>query len=215
MQLKTLIKEMVRREFRRVLREEAAMGFDLEHLKTLTNEDLDNTEEITAYLRRTLGNPLGNGEFRTTYALGADKVLKLARTDRTQNSNEVKNSKCLPRPYVVQVLDYDPNYWWIIEERLKPLSGEEFVAAIEARIPGMEFDHDMDITSAIEVGAAENPYDYDLHYQELNREMLKSPWYAKLIKVLKKCKVSSEDFHNENWGIRPSTGELVLLDLGF
>jgi hypothetical protein len=49
----------------------------------------------------------------------------------------------------------------------------------------------------------------------ISNQWMKSKWYAGLIRALRNCQVHAEDFHYKNWGIRPSTGELVLLDLGF
>jgi NAD kinase len=48
-----------------------------------------------------------------------------------------------------------------------------------------------------------------------NKTWLKNKWYAGLIAGLRKCQVQADDFHHKNWGIRPTTGDLVLLDLGF
>jgi hypothetical protein len=49
-------------------------------------------------------------------------------------------------------------------------------------------------------------------YEELTQT---SPWFKGLIDAVEGCNVSSHDFHAGNWGIRPSTGELILIDLGF
>lgn len=117
---------------------------------------------------------------------------------------------------MVQVLDYHPEFWWIIEERLNRIGSNDFISEFQKKLK-MNFSdlQEGDIQEIIACGASENPYDYYHYYQEMNSKFLQSKWYRKLIDGLKKCHVSSEDFHNENWGVRPSTGDLVILDLGF
>ncbi len=220
MLLKTFIKEVIEREKRR-LREVAAEEFSLETLKTCTSP-----EEAQAYLEYHL-EKVGAGVFRVVYGLDDQRVIKFAE-DVTQNSQEVRNSRCLPNKYVIQVLDKHPEFWWIVVERVQKLSVGQFVTEFEKRAgapviytsDGHGYDAEQKaskIMIAIEFGTQpHHPWmKQDTEEKRNNEQWMKSKWYAGLIAALRKCQVQADDFHSKNWGIRPSTGQLVLLDLGF
>jgi hypothetical protein len=81
---------------------------------------------------------------------------------------------------------------------------------------------DTDIRQAIEMaqsGRTTSRYKEDFVFDKLfkaTQTWLKSSfWYRGLIANLQGCRVGSDDFGTNNWGVRSSTGELVLIDLGF
>ena len=167
---------------------------------------------------------LGRGQARVAYAVDDDKVLKVALSDNKayQNKNEVQNTKCIGSQYAVQVLDYDPKFFsWILEEKVDSISRLVLVNKMNSLMgfEGTEFKF---------IGAADiQDFFADMHnllagrsddqrYQQRHNLLMKgNRWYVGLLGKLQKCKVASWDFHHQNWGIRPSTGELVLLDVGF
>lgn len=221
MNLKRLIQETVQRELKK-LREEGGYlePFSMEKLRTA-----HTPEEAKEYLGSHL-EKVGEGNYRITYGLDENTVIKFAKEDIMQNAQEARNARCLPKTYVVQVLDKHPEFWWVVMERLQKLSRAEFVAAFEQRIgapvpyksDGRGYDLEQKesvIMMAIEFGA--KPHDPQAQGDRMknNNLWLKNKWYAGLIAALRKCQVQADDFHHNNWGIRPSTGDLVLLDLGF
>lgn len=198
---------------------EDSEGFSLEELKTCPTPEIAK-QYLDSHLER-----VGEGHFRITYGLDENTVIKIGKPDSgdtLQNAQEARNSRCLPKKYVVQVIDKHPEFWWIVMERLQKLSLPEFVAAFEQKVgapvpykpDGRGYDleqKESKIMMAIEYGSdATNQNHFPEHIQ-----WMKNKWYAGLIAALRKCQVQSDDFHHKNWGIRPGTNELVLLDLGF
>lgn len=188
-----------------------------------TLKSLKSSKDIRAYVRRTL-NLLGTpGQAREAYELDSNKILKLAKSDNKvyQNKNEVQNAKCIGPSYAIKVYDFDSNYTWIIEERVQPLSRQAFMEKLNSlmNIQGTNFE----FTSPLRIqdffanmqkllgNRSDDPRFQDLH----NLLMKQNKWYVGLLEKLQHCNVASWDFHRENWGLRPSTGELVLLDIGF
>jgi len=217
------------KEFNAWLEEEQSFEFSIEKLKKIgTGPVSQETQvEIYRYLQKTLGQSSWSGSFRYTWPLDDQRVLKLIKgVDRiSQNQQELKNSRCLGHDYAVQVLDYHPQFYWLIEERVEHLSDEQFVAEFNKKLGtnfgesvegghGGEMSTSFMITTVISniVGGHMKRND---SYFKFYPYFLKSEWFAPLAEKLETCQVSSDDFHNENWGIRPGTGELVLLDLGF
>jgi hypothetical protein len=218
MRLKKFIQEAVHKEFMRCIQEDTSDGvFSMQQLNAC-----HSLEEAFDYLTRTL-KYLNEGMYRATFLLDKTRVIKIAlpQADDNQNAQELENSKCLPKNYVVQVVDHHPDFWWIIEEKLTPMNEVEFVSKFLS-VTGqedLEMEYDMDdqaISSSIELGVYGTVFSENkLKIVKYHRAFSQSPWYMGLIKALKKCQVSSADFHAGNWGIRPTTGELVILDLGF
>lgn len=186
-------------------------------------KSLKSSKEIKAYVRRTLkllGNP---GQAREAYELDDNKILKLAKSDNKvyQNKNEVQNAKCIGPGYAVRVYDFDPNYTWIVEERVEPLTRQEFMEKLNS-LMGIQGTN-LEFASPSQIQG----FFADMHnllgnrsdepgFQYLHNLLMKqSRWYVGLLGKLQRCNVASWDFHRENWGLRPSTGELVLLDIGF
>ena len=191
-----------------LLKEEASIKepFSMERL-----QELSDLEEITEYLRATLKR-LGAGASRVAYAVDEKHILKLAQYESaaSENQNEVRHIKCLGSSYAPIVYDYDrENYYWILQERLQPMGGEELFDKIEGLI-GHRFKGWMelkDFFAGIGSGYTDN--------RLLDELTAKSPWLKALADEIEGCAVGHHDFHDDNWGVRPATGELVLLDLGF
>jgi hypothetical protein len=219
--LNKFIQEVIKEELNRML--EDTEGFSLEQLKTCPTP-ASAKQYLDSHLEK-----VGEGHFRITYGLDEKTVIKIIKPDSEdimQNAQEARNSRCLPKRYVVQVLDKHPEFWWIVMERLQGLSREQFVAEFEKRIgspvpykpDGRGYDleqKESKIMMAIEFGAEPAYANVQGERKTLNDQWLQNKWYAGLIAALRKCQVQSDDFHYKNWGIRPGTGELVLLDLGF
>lgn len=216
MNLKQLIQETVQRELRRLL-EDIEQGFSFDELMQCS--DIDQAKEyLDSHLEKA-----GEGSHRITYGLDETRVIKLVKNNVLQNAQEARNSRCMSRKYVVQVFEKHPEFWWIVVERVQKLSLSEFIAEFERRvkttIPAAYKQGDQAleekqsrIMMAIEWGAdATNPHQFDEH----NEWMKTSAWYRGLIASLRNCQVQADDFHSNNWGLRPGTNELVLLDLGF
>lgn len=83
--LSSFIQEVVKTELSRLKEEYRPTVFSLEELKAC-----ENTEEAQLYLVRTLGDYIGRGAYRTTYAIDEERIIKIARSDLTQNQQEVK-----------------------------------------------------------------------------------------------------------------------------
>jgi hypothetical protein len=197
------------REFMKfLLREEAQLtskAFDLQKFKSL-----EDYHEIVSYVKENL-EELASGAARRTYIIDDKTILKLVRGAgwNYQNKNEVQHATCLGKSHAPIIFDYDSkNYYWIIEERLQPISDKELFNKLESLIHH-RFKDWFDLKSFF---ATINIQNYDPLFAELYEG---SEWLRKLVDELQKCEVSTQDFHDENWGVRPETGELVLLDLGF
>jgi hypothetical protein len=126
-----------------------------------------------------------------------------------ENQKEIKNAECLGERFAVRVLDYDrKNFYWILEERVNgfptAMVVPEFVELMN-KILGTNYDDWFPIMALFFYGS-------DPEKDEL---MKNNEWFRNLVHALEHCDVGSHDLHPGNWGIRPSTGELVILDLGF
>jgi hypothetical protein len=210
------------REFNTWLNEEMNHAeFSIEELKQKTSDI-----EVIQYADKTLGPQINvQSSYRSVWIIDDQRVLKVARWAQiaVQNKQELKNSKCLGPTYSVIVLDNHPQFIWLIQERVRGLrTDEELVRAFgnaigtqlpdELEVDGVERSTSELITTVIG-NLANNERVWK--YEPICKMFEKSDWFNGLIEQLKSCRVSSSDFHYENWGIRPSTGELVLLDLGF
>lgn len=181
----------------------SGQAFDLNSIRGLTNP-----KQLMSILARAFGPPIGGGVARIAYAYSNDKVLKVAYAGSdaaTHNEKEVKNAECIGEHYAIKVYDHDPNFMWILEERVKKTTQEDLENKFHelAGVP-------LNIEQIKDLFAG-NPDMGNIHKHLYGQ----NKWYKGLVDKLKGCKAGAEDFHYNNWGIRPSTGELVLLDLGF
>lgn len=188
---------------------------------------LKSRPEIVRYLVKKV-KKLGSGTFRAVFPLSETKVIKIATMDEgiEHNQREFKNSRCIGSKHAVQILDHHPDFWWLIEERVDLLDDEQFIASFFQHLGVNQNDYpwfdDTDIMQAIELsqsGRTVSRYKDDFVFEKLFKAsqlwLKASFWYRGLIANLKGCQVGSDDFGTNNWGIRPSTGELILIDLGF
>lgn len=91
-------------------------------------ENLDSYEEKIDYAKSHLAI-IGNetGDTRVCFALGQDKVLKLAKDEEGLISNNVeKHYSGTKWPMLVEVYDYDQDFFWIVCERWEPLDEGRF-----------------------------------------------------------------------------------------
>lgn len=218
------------KEFSRWLEEEQSAKtpkFSIKKMKQLGSGVVDQQAQVQMYeyLKKTLGASNWSGSFRYTWILDDQRVLKLIKgVDKIyQNKQELKNSKCLGPTYSVQVLDHHPQFYWLIEERVEHVDDEQLVALFNERLrtkltnrtetlSGIDMDTTFMIMNIISDLVRNKKRQA---YRDIYKQFESSEWFVGLLTKLKMCKVSSDDFITENWGLRKNTNELVLLDLGF
>jgi hypothetical protein len=210
MDLRTFIKESVKREIKLILREGDRKDFSMEELLACQTPN-----DAKHYLYNTL-NYFAEGTYRIVFVVDDKRIIKQGMTDKgiKQNKREVENSRCLPKEYVVQVYDHHPEFWWVIEERVETLDEVSMPNLFLKKTGFQRLLLDSNIIMKLIVGAVDelqsSPY-----IDDLNESFLENAWYAGFINAITDCGVGYKDFHPGNWGFRPSTGDLVLLDLGF
>jgi hypothetical protein len=187
-----------------------------------TLRGLKTSKEIRAYTRRTL-QELGRGQARVAYAIDKDRILKVSLSDNKtyQNVNEVNNSQCLGPELAVQVLEHDKQFNWIVEERIQPINKEQLLATLNKLMMltgNVAFQDAFDIKqyfAAISYIVSNDP-EVDPRFVNIHKSAFaNSSWYQNFLNKTKGCKFASWDFHHANWGVRPGTNQLILLDLGF
>lgn len=211
------------KEFTEWLEEEAQQQpFSMDTLKSMTSKKPSESElkTILHYLETTLGPAKSQGSSRAVWFPNDTQVLKvgLVYEELDQNKREVKNIKCMGEAYAPRLYDYHPKFYWLLIERLQTLNEPEFVEAFSKRVgiklePRMNIngiDSNMALVITNLIGGFQTKT-----YRDLLNKFNESPWFQGLMAQMKRCRVDPGDLHYENWGIRPSTGELVLLDLGF
>jgi hypothetical protein len=199
--------------------------FSVEELRSF-----ETYEQIKNYLTEHWGPPDFTGLYREVWVLDFERVIKLVKDeDVEQNKREIKNARCLGR-FATQIFEHDPKFRWVIQEKAMVLSEQDFLNKIQEQL-GHEFYDYQEVQSFIYYSVLKLTYNTEEEelwmadhlpsnidpflFKELFETIYGSnPWFADLINRLKKCRVDSSDFHHENWGIRPSTGELILIDLG-
>jgi len=190
-----------------LLQEEATKSnWKIQELK-----ELDNIDDVRSYIydKFTL---IANGSGRNVYAVDDKLILKVAKSPylSEQNENELKHATCLGPSHAPIIYDYDhKHFYWLLEERLEPIEGKELFDRLNALL-GHQFTDWLDLRNFFA-----NTHLPDYSSGVFTRLYHDSPWLKKLVDELRTCDVDADDFHDENWGIRPSTRELVLLDLGF
>jgi len=226
MDLQEFIKSILKEELQAL--EVETTGFSIDELNAC-----ETLEEAQEYVENRL-KKVGQGIYRKTYEIDGKTVLKILRSDGDevdfeQNANESRNSSCLGKKYAVQLTAKHHEFWWIAEEKIQPLSLEAFISELEKRlgpIPSFpqpthsatqqatldkldskENTFMMALEFAVGSPASSSPYNI--------KAWMNNPWYKGLIAGLRKCQVEAHDFHHKNWGIRPGSGELIILDLGF
>lgn len=183
--------------------------FDLNQVKKLTT-----AKQVEDYCYETLGKPSGYGSSRITFTIDQSSVIKVYRHEPpkqrklNQNEREFERSLCLGPEIAVEVLDYDIHgFKWLIEEKLITLRSHEWVKEIN-KILGTNYSHYqyMDIVDMF-IG-----FGFQKESEQFEQT---NQWYSRFITAIKNCNTGRDDLTASNFGIRPSTGELILLDLGF
>jgi hypothetical protein len=180
--------------------------FDINELKKLKK-----TIEIENYCLRVLGDMIGSGDARNTWAIDKDSVIKVARRRGVgaieQNETEVRNAECLGPEYAVRILDHDPNFRWIIAEKLQQITDNEFNELLALKLGVRVFWNKLNYMIKTFI-RGDTIVLNNLPYEP-------TKWFIDFATRLNNCKTAFFDFHPGNWGIRPATNELVVLDLGF
>ena len=178
-------------------------------------------KEARAYIRESLGEELGRGHARGAWAIDDKTIVKVVLgTKLYENENEVKHAACLGEEYAVKVFEFHPEFWWLIEERLNPIQESDFVKRFNA-LTGVTMNSSDEIQDAFafldhmkdEWSVANDPA--FPASKLLHQKLLGNKWFAGLVDKIELCNVHPKDFHCKNWGLRPSTGQLVLIDVGF
>lgn len=197
---------------------------DLKNISTNTPNIAQSViNRLEAYLKRRLGDPVGEGQYRIVWKINETQIIKLAKNIEAtkQNEEEIKNSKCIGEVYAVKVLDYEPNFfYWVIEENLiVPKEGIDnfFRKVLKMPISSKELDTIFFIGVLAEKQGTANFSKKAISIVSNYHNKLYSwnEWYTGLIDKLVKCKIDANDLHYENWGIRLGTETPVILDLGF
>jgi hypothetical protein len=121
--------------------------------------------------------------------------------------------------YAPKLYDFHPFFYWMLMERIEPITTEaQFVEQFSKHV-GLELQPRMvingiDSNLALVITNLIGGFQTKT-YRDLLNKFGESTWFKSLISRMKKCRMDPGDLHYENWGLRPSTGELVLLDLGF
>lgn len=190
--------------------------FSIEKLK-----GFQTSNQVRAYLNNVLGQAGASGMFRAIWIVNETQIIKVMKhsNDTLQNEKEVLNAQCLGERFAPKIVDYHPQYLWILEERLAPQKIEALFDAFE-KLLNHRFKTWKELKEFFHYSTDTERYDdYEYkypHFKNLySRLISENEWFMTLMNHLEKCNVGASDFHDENWGIRPSTGEIVLLDLGF
>lgn len=207
--------------------DEIYSDFSVEGLKEISTNSPNLTQftidRLKSYLKRRLGDPIGEGQDRIVWKINQNQIVKLAKnTEATkQNKQEIENAKCIGELYAVKVFDYDSNFfYWVVEENL--IVPNERIDLFFQEILGMPIaSNEIDAVFFIGVlakkqgtanfskKAASIASNYHNKLYSSNR------WYTDLIDKLAVCKVDANDLHYENWGIRKGSKTPIILDLGF
>ena len=212
------------KEFTQWLEEEQTPNsFSLETLKRIQSAKPSEKELnlVLSYLQKTLGKPSQKGSSRAVWILNETQVLKvgLLYEELDQNKREVKNLKCMGQDYAPKLYDFHPHFYWLLMEKVFPITNEvQFVEQFSKHV-GLQLQPRMiingiDSNIALVITNLIGGFQTKT-YKDLLMKFNESSWFKTLISKMKKCRMDPGDLHYENWGIRPSTGELVLLDLGF
>lgn len=205
---------------------ESEEEFSIQKLK-----ELNDLETVQKYLISCFGEPDFKGTARDVWLLDNQTILKLVgHPSSSQNRNEAKNIGCLGKKYAPEMLDHHPDFLWIIQERLFQIDKQDLSDKLLERL-GYRFvdwyqmrnffyystlrvnsHEELDDSWGLE--AFQNRHQIEWAKKFFDRLYGQNTWFTNLIDRLAGCRVDASDFHDENWGIRPSTGELVILDLG-
>lgn len=182
-------------------------------------QSLEGLKEVEQFLNQELGQPVAGGMSRRIWNLSDTKIVKVVRAvaSNDENRKEVEHATCLGQKLAPVIYQYDrKNFLWIIEERLSQIEEEDLFDFFEEKFQyrfkdWVELKQFFQFISHTQRSKESYPKLTKLFTRLLNT----NEWFQAFSKELWDCDVNSEDFHSDNWGVRPSTGEVVLLDLGF
>lgn len=199
------------REFLSFLDEQTEEAFSIEKLKTLTT-----FREILIYLERNFGNPVSDGSSRKIWVVSNELIVKVVKlkSNVDQNITEIKNAKCLGPRFSVIIHDYDHvNHLWLLEEKLESVTPKEYVDYFNKKL-GTNFINEWSFNTLFSLITQNR--DVLQNEKTIMKKLLETnKWFQEFSKAILDCQVQSWDFKSMNWGKRASTGELVLLDLGY
>lgn len=177
---------------------------------------------------------VGYGFSRNVYDYDNETVIKVAKKSkdndgRKSNKNEVNNYECLTAKYAAQIYDYDKSTKgqligpeWILMEKASNKHSRilekliELVPIKEYTLKKLEYNVDNVLTyfSYALDALVNNKTSIDIEKSNIMMKDFSGEWIDGLISKLKSCGVDAYDLHKGNWGIRESTGELIMIDYG-
>lgn len=179
-------------------------------------EDLKYAAKLEPDLRvwaRSIGlKKLGFGATRTVYDFGNGLVLKIVNDSEKIYANkfEAQTYSCLGYDYAAEVKLVDEDGLWLIMEKVKKINSVIFEEEV-AKLLNLS-----ENTFEPLKGKLERIFQNSFIDTEYTEQFYKqSEWYRGLYDKLKQCRVWSGDLASKNFGIRPKTKQLVLLDFGF
>jgi hypothetical protein len=199
------------KEFLAFFYEQTEPEFSLERLKSL-----GTFREVLVYLERNFGQPTSEGSSRKIWAVTDKLIVKVVKlkSNVSQNVTEIKNTRCLGPRFSVVLHDYDQiNHFWLLEEKLEPVTEEEFVSYFNDKL-GTSFTNGWSISSLFLL-ITQNRDQMPQEKAIMKKLLETNKWFQEFSKAIMDCQVQSWDFKSTNWGKRAPTGELVLLDLGY
>lgn len=153
------------------------------------------------------------GSTRIVYKLNEQFVLKIPVHSSyiRFNLEEINNFSCLTKRFAAEITEFHPKGYWLVMELVKPFerdNPEEFNQKLEQMLGQSISDRSGDFLKLAIVPRRTFPED-----QALNKQLCQSSkWFQELTIKLSSCKVGGQDLSWFNWGLRESTGELVILD---
>jgi hypothetical protein len=184
-----------------------------ESLQQMLNDELF---DVVDYASKNL-KLLGKGTDRAVYDIGGNQILKVSVSGE-QNYNEIKRWECINKlpnheKYFMQIFDWDrKNYQWIIAEKLTPVTSRIQLEQIVQSL--LQTKEEINYWEVID-GLLAEPKRIKRLAPEFWEVVGNSTWFQEFSEIVRECGIPTSDFREQNMGIRPSTGELVVLDLGY
>lgn len=204
-QLLTMIQEAVRQAL-------AEAKFDP---KILTHRNMGLVDAINFIEEKVGLRFLGDGSARTVFALDSRKALKMAKNAKgiAQNQTELETATDSPEGLIAKVLQYDPQFKWLVSELVKPITDPaEF-----KQLTGAEWN----VFSYLVADPTSNWKNHLVSavYKEnmTVEEAANNPFINKTMNYLMKLKnplISGDLTRLDHWG-KTSDQRVVLLDYGF
>lgn len=182
-------------------------------LRQMLNDELF---DVVDYASKNL-KLLGKGTDRAVYDIGGNQVLKVSVSGE-QNFNEIKRWECVNKQpnhekYFMQIFDWDhKNYQWIVAEKLVPVKNRIQLEQIIQSL--LQTKEEIEYWEIIDALLAE-PRRLQKFAPDLWKIVGNSKWFQEFSELVRECGIPTSDFREQNLGVRPSTGELVVLDLGY